>query len=112
MRTYRAPSAILRKHLWRFALRKRRSILGITGAVVAMVALTGSVMAAGPLFANGSFEDGAYARFVPGYDFGRLPAGSTDLTGWMITGGGVDWVGTYWQAAHGSKSVDLDGSEE
>jgi choice-of-anchor C domain-containing protein len=84
----------------------------MTGAVMAVAALSGSAMAADPVaLHNGSFEDGAYTRFQANYDFARVPAGSTDLAGWTITGGGIDWVGTYWQAAQGSKSIDLDGSE-
>ena len=61
------PFAILRKDSWRFALNKRRSILGMTGAVVALVALSGSVMAA-TVFDNGSFETGParHRRPLPG----------------------------------------------
>ncbi len=79
--------------LWRFAL-KRRSILGITGALVATVVLTGSVLAAG--FSNGSFEDGDFAPLTPGFDFDRVSAVSTDVTGWTVTEGSIDWIGTYW----------------
>jgi len=74
------------------------------------VAFSSSVMAA-TQFDNGSFETGAFTQFVPGVDFDRESAGSSDLTGWTISNG-VDWVGTYWKAADGSKSIDLDASEQ
>ena len=44
---------------------------------------------------------------VPPGGFLGLAKGSTVLTGWHIGRHGVDWVGTYWQAADGSHSVDL-----
>lgn len=54
---------------------------------------------------NGSFElgddPGAYTT---------LTAGSTAITGWNVGGFGVDYVGSYWQAAEGVRSVDLSGS--
>jgi choice-of-anchor C domain-containing protein len=92
-------------------LNKRRSILGITGALLASVAIAGSAFAAGPVFQNGSFEDGTFTQFASGVDFDRVAAGSPDLTGWTVTGGGVDWIGTYWSASQGSRSLDLDGAE-
>ncbi len=83
----------------------------MTGAVVALVALSGSVMAASPL-TNPSFEDGSFVQLQAPYDFARLAAGSPALEGWTINGGGVDWIGSYWQAAAGStRSLDLDASE-
>jgi choice-of-anchor C domain-containing protein len=51
---------------------------------------------------NGSFEDGT----DPG-SFTTLPGGSSDLTGWSVFGYGVDYVGSYWQAADGNRSLDL-----
>jgi choice-of-anchor C domain-containing protein len=56
------------------------------------------------LITNGSFEDGV----DPG-KFITLHAGSTNLTGWEITHGNVDYIGYYWQASDGVRSVDLDG---
>ncbi len=52
---------------------------------------------------NGSFElgvdPGAYTTLDPG---------STDITGWTITGQ-IDYIGSYWQASDGSRSIDLSG---
>jgi choice-of-anchor C domain-containing protein len=89
---------------WRFAL-KRRSILGITMALAAMVAFTGSVLAF-PGLSNGGFEDGTAP--VSGYD--TLLAGSTALAPWTITSGDVEWIADYWQPAEGTHSLDLSGN--
>jgi choice-of-anchor C domain-containing protein len=56
-------------------------------------------------FTNGSFELGP----DPGQLI-TLPAGSTDLTGWTVTSGNVDYIGSAWQASNGSRSLDLSGA--
>lgn len=85
---------------------KRRSSVSAAIAVVASIALSGSALAAFAGVTNGSFESGTND---PGA-YEQLNAGSTVLTGWTITTGSVDWVGTYWQAAAGSKSLDMNGA--
>jgi choice-of-anchor C domain-containing protein len=87
-------------------IMKRRPIVGTASAVVASIVLAGSALAAFAGVANGSFEDGTYG----GGAFQVLNAGSTDLTGWAITAGSVDWIDTYWAAQDGSKSLDMSGS--
>lgn len=59
------------------------------------------------LITNGSFESGSYPAANP--PFTTLGTGSTALSGWNV-GGSVDWVGAYWAAADGSKSLDLAGT--
>jgi choice-of-anchor C domain-containing protein len=53
------------------------------------------------LVANGSFEadvcSGAFCT-------------TSSLTGWTLTGGNVDVINSYWQAADGSQSLDLAGN--
>jgi choice-of-anchor C domain-containing protein len=72
-------------------------------ALAALAALpTGANAAA---FMNGSFETGPAVG-----SFTTLGTGSTALTGWTVTSGSVDYIGSYWQAAEGVRSVDLDGS--
>lgn len=56
-------------------------------------------------FVNGSFESGPN----PG-GFTTLSAGDTSITGWTVTGSSVDYIGSYWQAADGSRSLDLSGN--
>ena len=55
---------------------------------------------------NGSFESGA---FDPG-SFTTLYSVDTSLAGWAVYKGSVDWIGSYWNAADGSRSIDLNGA--
>ena len=56
-------------------------------------------------FQNGSFETGP----TPG-GYVTLTAGDTQITGWTVTGNSVDYIGSYWPAADGSRSLDLSGN--
>ena len=58
-------------------------------------------------FTNGSFE---LASVNPGGGFITLPVGSTAITGWEVVSSSIDYIGTFWQAAHGSRSLDLNGN--
>ena len=70
--------------------------------MLAVVAFSGSVMAAGPI-TIGSFENGPAANYT------TLLNGS-DIDGWTVTGTDVDWVrNDLWPAKDGSYSVDLNG---
>jgi choice-of-anchor C domain-containing protein len=79
----------------------------IKRACVAMAAI--GVLSAVPsqaaVVVNGSFEDGS----DPG-SFTTANAGSSAITGWTIAAGSVDYIGNYWQAAQGSRSIDLAGN--
>jgi choice-of-anchor C domain-containing protein len=57
---------------------------------------------ASSILINGSFEQGT----DPG-SFTTLPGGSSGLQGWSIFGAGVDYIGTYWRASDGQRSLDL-----
>jgi choice-of-anchor C domain-containing protein len=85
---------------------KRRSAVSAAIAILASLVLAGSALAAFAGATNGSFESGSND---PG-SFEQLNAGSTVLTGWTITSGSIDWIGTYWPAAAGSKSLDMNGT--
>lgn len=54
-------------------------------------------------FQNGGFEVGPDT----GASFVTLSAGDTGITGWEVTGAGIDYIGPYWQAAEGDRSVNL-----
>lgn len=54
---------------------------------------------------NGSFEQGT---LNPG-TFVQLNLGSTVMTGWLVSLGSVDYIGSYWQTADGARSVDMNG---
>jgi len=86
---------------------KRRSTVSAVIAVVASLVLAGSALAAFAGATNGSFESGTNA---PASGYRTLTAPSTDLTGWTVTTGSIDWIGDHWQAAAGSRSLDLSGS--
>lgn len=72
-------------------------------AALAAVALPVAADAAS--IVNGSFEDGV----DPGV-FTTVGAGGTNITGWDVLSGSVDYIGTYWQASDGVRSVDLSGT--
>jgi choice-of-anchor C domain-containing protein len=55
-------------------------------------------------FQNGSFETGPN----PG-TFITLSAGNTSINGWTVTQGSIDYIGSYWAASDGSRSIDLNG---
>jgi choice-of-anchor C domain-containing protein len=54
---------------------------------------------------NGSFETGT----APGA-FTEVGAGGTNITGWTVDSGSVDYIGSYWAASDGSRSLDMSGS--
>ena len=85
---------------------KRRSTVSASIAIVASIVLAGSALAAFAGVKNGSFETGTGD---PGA-FVQVTSGSTVLTDWTVSTGSVDWIGTYWPAAAGSKSVDMNGA--
>jgi choice-of-anchor C domain-containing protein len=63
-------------------------------------------------FTNGSFEVSA---LNPGSGFLTLAEGNTQITGWEVFDTApeartIDYIGTFWQAADGSRSVDLNGN--
>ena len=84
---------------------KRRSTASAGIAVVASLVLAGSALAAFAGATNGSFENGSNDPVT----YEQLPAGSAVLTGWTISTGSIDWIGTYWPAAAGKKSLDMNG---
>jgi choice-of-anchor C domain-containing protein len=60
-----------------------------------------------PAFVNGSFES---ATVNPGAGLiTALPTGDTRIEGWTVTGGDIDYIGGYWSAADGARSLDMSG---
>ena len=56
---------------------------------------------------NGSFEFN-----TPSSDpspFKTLGSGSTEIDGWTVGGHSIDYIGSYWQAADGKRSLDMNG---
>lgn len=73
-------------------------------AAIAAMGLLAAAPAGAVPFQNGSFETG----LNPG-GFTTLAAGNTSITGWTVGGVNIDYIGTYWQPADGSRSIDLNG---
>jgi len=78
--------------------------------LISGVAFIGSVSAQQPnLVQNGSFENSSNDFSSDKYN--TLVADSTAITGWRVSSGEVDQVGSYWSPQDGSVSIDLSGSE-
>lgn len=56
---------------------------------------------------NGSFEVGTN----PG-GFTTVSAGQTNVADWSVDFGSVDYIGSYWQASSGVRSIDLNGQNQ
>jgi choice-of-anchor C domain-containing protein len=86
---------------------KRRSGLGVALGFVAAIAFAGPAAAVFTAPTNASFESGTFVD--NGVGFQQLNAGDTSIDGWTIGGNSVDWIATYWPAADGAMSIDLNG---
>ena len=75
----------------------------MVATLITIVCVAGTAHA--NLVLNGSFELG----IDPGV-FINLPGGSTAIDNWIVTGDGIDYVGSGWQSSDGNRSLDLDGS--
>ena len=69
--------------------------------------ITSLAQAAPSIILNGSFEEDSQVA-VGSYT--TLSPGDPSITGWTVGGVNVDWVGTYWTASDGSRSIDLNGN--
>ena len=58
---------------------------------------------------NGSFEA---APADPGVFTTVNALDTTSITNWSVDSGSVDYIGSYWNAADGTRSIDLDGNEQ
>ena len=69
----------------------------------------GAVLAA-PSYAQNLVVNGGFEIIAPPVgNYRALAAGNTTLTGWTIGGGGIDIIGTRWQASpNGGNNIDLN----
>src|SRR5688572_18224503 len=74
----------------------------ILGLLAGAALLLGAQSAYAVTITNGGFESGTN----PGA-FTTVAAGGTNITGWTVGGNGVDYIGTYWTASEGGRSIDL-----
>jgi choice-of-anchor C domain-containing protein len=86
----------------------KKWLISAGSGLAAAVLIASAAVAVETVETNGSFENGVNAP-TTGY---RGPLGTTnsDITGWTIATGTVDWIGSLWQAADGARSIDLSGS--
>jgi len=77
--------------------------------VLAVLISAAATPAAAADFVNGSFE--SHACGTPGGGFTTLAAGNGCITGWTVDTGSVDLINGYWEAHHGTHSIDLAGNQ-
>lgn len=86
--------------------------LAVLPVLVGLCTLGTPLSASAALIVNGSFETGTFTGSSSGYESlgNTVGTGSTAITGWTVTAGNIDWIKTYWQAADGHMSLDMDGT--
>jgi choice-of-anchor C domain-containing protein len=82
----------------------KMKVHGKRGGWALATALLPGIALAAP-FTNGSFEQGTDT----GPAFIEVAAGSSAITGWTVTAGNVDYIGPFWSAGEGNRSLDLVG---
>jgi len=81
-------------------MRKALAVLAVS------LVLAGTSLAGPSIVTNGSFETGPE---IPG-SFVTLNGGSTAITGWTVMGANIDYIGPFWVASDGERSLDLSGA--
>lgn len=79
--------------------------------IIAALALFVAASAAAAPFQNGSFENHAGGE-RKGFGDVMLSNGDGSITGWVVTGSNIDYLGSYWVAADGTFSLDLNGVDQ
>ncbi len=83
----------------------KQSIFAVASIALSFAAIEAKPAHATNLIQNGSFEIGTFPGvYLP------LSVGSTDIQGWTVIRGGIDYYGTGWVSADGSRSLDLNGT--
>src|SRR5260370_32854438 len=85
------------------AIRLANAVLGILIATMIAASAAEPAIAVPNLVVNGGFERGP----APG-SFKTLPVGSRALPGWTVIRSDIDYIGSYWKAPEGVRSLDLD----
>jgi choice-of-anchor C domain-containing protein len=84
--------------------KQKLGIISVLGTTLPLLLFTTNSAHSANLIQNGSFETGPN----PG-SFITLPTGSTAINNWTVTGGNIDYKGSYWTASDGQRSIDLNG---
>jgi len=77
--------------------------IAVSSSVVVALGVAENAQAAN-LILNGSFENGVY----PGRDYLTLNPGSNAINSWIVEGGTIDYISSFWQSADGNRSLDID----
>ena len=77
-----------------------------TRLLAAMLVALPATAAQATIVINGSFEQGPASVGT----FRTYGAGSTAITGWTVTSGSVDLIGSYWNSSDGARSLDMSGN--
>jgi choice-of-anchor C domain-containing protein len=80
----------------------------LAACVLVALVVSGTPVYAEPILINGSFELGPPPFGNHDID---IPGGSTAITGWLVTGGGIDLNEDPWDVSDGIRAVDLDGRD-
>lgn len=83
----------------------RKPFSAIALAVLGVGAFATPALAASSI-SNGSFENGTN----PGPFITLTAPNSTNIPNWTVASGSVDYIGTYWPASDGTRSIDLSGN--
>ena len=87
-------------------MKRRSTIVAVITATMAM-SIAATAVSAFAGVTNGNFEAGTHTSA----SFDQLFPGDTQLTGWTVEAGSIEWIGSYWQPSEGSRSVDLNAFE-
>lgn len=79
-------------------------LAGGAASAVVIASSAGSALAA-PVNSNGSFETGV----APGVFTTLVGVNNTNITDWTVDSGSVDYIGSYWMASDGTRSLDMTG---
>jgi choice-of-anchor C domain-containing protein len=77
----------------------------LSGGGLSLFALALSVNIAFAAVDNGSFENGTN----PGVFATLNSVNTTNITDWKVSSGSVDYIGSYWTASDGVRSIDMNG---
>ena len=78
------------------------------GLLLTMLVLATAGLAQAQMITNGSFE---LSTRDPGSGFFSVFPGQTTITGWDVISDDVHYMGTFWEASDGDRSIDLDGTD-
>jgi choice-of-anchor C domain-containing protein len=90
----------------RYRIGIKRYIVAVVASVITTVGFAAPALAAA--FTNGSFENGT----DPGSFTNIVAPNNTTITGWNVSSGNLDYIGTYWTASNGVRSLDLSGTTQ